>query len=62
MQSVDLSKVEEENILAKINEITFDIDVLEMYLNRHREVVSQKYRAMIDRLLKNPHLQVLHKY
>lgn len=61
-QSVDLSKVEEENILAKINEITFDIDVLEMYLNRHREVVSQKYRAMIDRLLKNPHLQVLHKY
>jgi len=62
VQSVDLSKAEEEQILAKINEISFNIHVLETYLNRHRDVVPQKYRVLVDRLRENPHLQVLQKY
>lgn len=62
MQSVDLSKTEEEQILAKINEISFNVHVLETYLNRHRDVVPQRYRILVDRLQQNPHLQVLQKY
>lgn len=62
MQSVDLSKVEEEQMLAKINEISFNVHVLETYLNRYRNVVPQRYRTLVDRLRQNPHLQVLQKY
>lgn len=62
MQSVDLSKTDEEQILAKINEISFNVHVLETYLNRHRDVVPQRYRILVDRLQQNPHLQVLQKY
>ncbi|XP_024880776.1 dynein regulatory complex subunit 7, partial [Temnothorax curvispinosus] len=61
-QTVDLSKAEEEQMLAKINEISFNMHVLETYLNRHRDVVPQRYRILVDRLRQNPHLQVLQKY
>ncbi|XP_011641883.1 dynein regulatory complex subunit 7-like [Pogonomyrmex barbatus] len=60
-QSVDLPKAEEEQILAKINEISFNMHVLETYLNRYRDSVQQRYRILIDRLQQNPHLQVLQK-
>ncbi|XP_018394490.1 PREDICTED: dynein regulatory complex subunit 7 isoform X2 [Cyphomyrmex costatus] len=62
MQTVDLSKTEEEQMLAKINEISFNIHVLETYLNWHRDVVPQRYRILVDRLRQNPHLQVLQKH
>ncbi|KAL0118701.1 hypothetical protein PUN28_009396 [Cardiocondyla obscurior] len=62
MQTVDLSKAEEEQMLAKMNDISFNMHVLETYLNRHKNVVSQKYRALMDRLKENPHLQVLQKH
>ncbi|XP_011050892.1 PREDICTED: coiled-coil domain-containing protein lobo homolog [Acromyrmex echinatior] len=61
-QTVDLSQMEKEEILAKINEISFNMDMLETYLNWHRNVVPQRYRVLIDRLLRNPHLQILQKY
>ncbi|XP_067217266.1 dynein regulatory complex subunit 7 [Linepithema humile] len=60
-QSEDLSKTEEEQMLAKINEMNFDIHVLETYLNRHRDMVSKKYRLLFDRLQQHSQLQVLQK-
>lgn len=60
-QSVDLSKAEEEQMLAKINEISFNMHVLETYLNRHRDVVPQRYRTLLERLRQNPYLQLLQK-
>ncbi|XP_028050974.2 dynein regulatory complex subunit 7 [Monomorium pharaonis] len=60
-QSVDLSKAEEEEMLAKINEISFNVHVLETYLSRYRDVVPQRYRILVDRLQQNPYLQVLQK-
>lgn len=62
MQTVDLSKTKEEQMLAKINEISFNMHVLETYLNWHRDVVPQRYRVLVDRLRRNPHLQVLQKH
>lgn len=59
MQSVDLPKTEEDQILAKINEINFNVYVLETYLNWHRDQVPQRYRILVDRLRQNPRLQVL---
>ncbi|KAL6423248.1 hypothetical protein ACFW04_010127 [Cataglyphis niger] len=60
-QSVDLSKAEEEQMLAKISEITFNLHVLDTYLNWHRNQVPQRYRILTDRLQQNPYLQVLKK-
>lgn len=61
MQSVDLSKAEEDQMLAKINELSFNLHVLETYLNRHRDQVPERYRILTDRLQQNPYLQVLQK-
>ncbi|KAG5309089.1 DRC7 protein, partial [Pseudoatta argentina] len=61
-QTVDLSQTEKEEILAKINEISFNMEMLETYLNWHRNVVPQRYRVLVNRLLRNPHLQILQKY
>ncbi|KYN17744.1 hypothetical protein ALC57_09957, partial [Trachymyrmex cornetzi] len=61
-QTVDLSKTKKEEMLAKINEISFNMHVLETYLNWHRGVVPQRYRVLVDRLRRNPHLQVLQKH
>ncbi|KAM0725854.1 Dynein regulatory complex subunit 7 [Formica fusca] len=60
-QSVDLPKAEEDQMLAKINEISFNLHMLETYLNRHRDQAPQRYRILTDRLRQNPHLQVLQK-
>ncbi|KMQ90893.1 coiled-coil domain-containing protein lobo-like protein [Lasius niger] len=60
-QSVDLPKTEEDQMLAKINEISFNVHVLETYLNRHRDLVPKRYKILVDRLQQNPYLQVLQK-
>ncbi|XP_070159520.1 dynein regulatory complex subunit 7 [Polyergus mexicanus] len=60
-QSVDLPKAEEDQMLAKINEISFNLHVLETYLNWHRDQAPRRYRILTDRLRQNPHLQVLQK-
>ncbi|EFN62109.1 Coiled-coil domain-containing protein 135 [Camponotus floridanus] len=60
-QSVDLSKAEEDQMLAKINEISFNLHVLETYLNWHRDQVPQRYKILMDRLRQNPYLQALQK-
>ncbi|XP_025988502.2 dynein regulatory complex subunit 7 [Solenopsis invicta] len=61
-QSVELSKAEEEQMMTKINETSFNMHVLETYLNRHRDVVPQRYRTLLNRLQQNSHLQILQKY
>ncbi|XP_032674658.1 dynein regulatory complex subunit 7-like [Odontomachus brunneus] len=58
-QISELSKEEEEQILIKINEIGFDLYLLETYLNRHKDSTSTRYRILVDRLQENPHLQSL---
>ncbi|CAL1679691.1 unnamed protein product [Lasius platythorax] len=60
-QSVDLPKTEEDQMLAKINEISFNVHVLETYLNRHRDLVPKRYKILVDRLRQNPYLQILQK-
>ncbi|XP_072742511.1 dynein regulatory complex subunit 7 [Anoplolepis gracilipes] len=60
-QTADLPKAEEDQILAKINEISFNLHVLETYLNRHRDQIPQRYRILTDRLRQSPHLRVLQK-
>ncbi|KAH0945001.1 hypothetical protein HN011_003354 [Eciton burchellii] len=45
-----LTKAEEEQLLAKINEISFIVHVLEAYLARHRELVPKKYKALVEKL------------
>lgn len=62
VQTEDLSKAEEEQMLAKIDEISFNLHVLETYLNRHRSLVPERYRMLLNRLQQNPRLQVLDKY
>lgn len=59
MQIAELPKAEEEEILAKINEVGFDVYLLETYLNQHRESTSMRYRVLVDRLHENPHLRSL---
>ncbi|XP_020282384.1 dynein regulatory complex subunit 7 isoform X2 [Pseudomyrmex gracilis] len=59
LQSEDLPKTEKEEILAKINQISFDINVLETYMNRHRNLVPQRYKKLLDRLRESSHLKVL---
>lgn len=61
-QTEDLSKTEEEQMLTKINEISFNLHVLETYLNRHRDLLPGRYKILVDRLQQNPHLQALKKY
>ncbi|XP_011352287.1 dynein regulatory complex subunit 7 [Ooceraea biroi] len=60
-QTEDLSKTEEEQMLAKISEISFNLHVLERYLNRHRDSVPERYKILVDRLQQNPRLQALKK-
>lgn len=48
-------------MLAKINEISFNLHVLETYLNWHRDQVPQRYKILMDRLRQNPYLQALQK-
>ncbi|KYN37462.1 hypothetical protein ALC56_08175 [Trachymyrmex septentrionalis] len=62
MQTEDLSETEKDEMLAKINEISFNMHVLETYLNWYRDIVPQRYRILADRLQQNPHLQVLQKH
>ncbi|XP_012057467.1 PREDICTED: coiled-coil domain-containing protein lobo homolog [Atta cephalotes] len=61
-QTVDLPKTKKEEMLAKVNEISFNMHVLETYLNWHRTVVPQRYKVLVDRLQRNPHLQALQKH
>lgn len=49
-------------MLTKINEISFNLHVLETYLNRHRDLLPGRYKILVDRLQQNPHLQALKKY
>ncbi|XP_025156088.1 dynein regulatory complex subunit 7, partial [Harpegnathos saltator] len=58
-QTTELPKTEEERILAKINEVGFDLYLLETYLNRHRESTSSRYRVLVGHLQENPHIQSL---
>ncbi|XP_014480246.1 PREDICTED: dynein regulatory complex subunit 7 [Dinoponera quadriceps] len=57
IQTAELSKAEEEQILAKINELNFDLYVLETYLNHHRESTSRRYQVLVNRLRESPFLQ-----
>lgn len=61
IQTEDLSKAEEEQILAKIDEMSLNVQMLEEYLNRHRNVAPERYKMLLNRLQQNPRLEILDK-
>lgn len=60
-QGEDLSREEEDEILDKMNEINFNLHTLEIRLNRHKELVPKRYKALLANLEKHQQLSVLQK-
>ncbi|KAF3430859.1 hypothetical protein E2986_08832, partial [Frieseomelitta varia] len=58
-QDGDVTREEEENLLEKINEINFHLQMLETRLNRHRDLVPIRYEMLMDHLQQSPHLAIL---
>lgn len=59
LQDGDVTREEEENLLEKINEINFHLQMLETRLNRHRNLVPIRYEMLMDHLQQSPHLAIL---
>ncbi|XP_076226388.1 dynein regulatory complex subunit 7 isoform X2 [Nomia melanderi] len=58
-QGKELTREEEEEILEEMNKVNFDMITLETQLNRHRDLVPQKYKMLVDHLEQSSHLAVL---
>ncbi|XP_033339152.2 dynein regulatory complex subunit 7 [Megalopta genalis] len=58
-QGEELTHEEEEEILDEMNKINFDMITLETQLTRHRNLVPEKYKMLVDHLKQSTHLAIL---
>ncbi|XP_012275653.1 dynein regulatory complex subunit 7 isoform X2 [Orussus abietinus] len=60
VQAEGLTREEEERILNETNEMNFYLHTLEVRLNRHRDLVPERYRMMLNMLREDGRLSVLY--
>ncbi|KAK2581699.1 hypothetical protein KPH14_002186 [Odynerus spinipes] len=60
-QSEDLTREQEEQILTRSNEINFNLQLLEMKLNHHKDLAPVRYKILIDFLQQDERLAILYK-
>ncbi|KAI4477018.1 hypothetical protein M0802_014792, partial [Mischocyttarus mexicanus] len=60
-QNEDLTREEEDELLAKTNEITFNLHLLDMKLDRHKILVPLRYKMLVEFLQQDERLSVLNK-
>ncbi|XP_078033983.1 dynein regulatory complex subunit 7 [Augochlora pura] len=58
-QGEELTHEEEEEILNEMNKINFDMIALETQLTRHKNLVPEKYKMLVDHLKQSTHLAIL---
>lgn len=54
-----LSKAEQENYMQYCNEAMLRIHVLEQRLRTHKEIAMNKFKALEEKLLADPRLNIL---
>ncbi|XP_076656636.1 dynein regulatory complex subunit 7 [Halictus rubicundus] len=58
-QGEEFTHEEEEEILEEMNKINFEMITLETQLARHRNLVPDKYKMLLNHLDRSPHLAIL---
>ncbi|XP_047369300.1 dynein regulatory complex subunit 7-like isoform X1 [Vespa velutina] len=60
-QNEDLTREEEEEFIAKSNEITFNLQLLDIKLERHKNLVPIRYKMLVELLQEDERLSSLYK-
>nr|KAF7389396.1 hypothetical protein H0235_017880 [Vespula pensylvanica] len=59
-QNEDLTREEEDELVAKTNEITFNLQLLDMKLDRHKNLVPVRYKMLVELLEEDERLSILY--
>lgn len=59
-QMHESSQEEEEKFQSEMNDAIFNLNTLEMQLNRCRELAADRYRMLLENLRADPRLSVIY--